>query len=72
MTFYEYKGHTIYPTPRYNTESGKWRVHLTIRYNSKCNIFTDDVWSNTNAEAVFNCINYGKKLIDDGVDLFDL
>ena len=72
MTFYEYKGHTIYPTPRFNTVSNTWGIHLTIRHDNKFKIFTQDVSFNTNGEAVFNCINYAKKLIDEGIELSDL
>ena len=72
MTFYEYKGHTIYPTPRFNTVTNKWGIHLTIRCDNKFRIFTQDVSFNTSGEAVFNCINFGKKLIDEGIELSDL
>jgi len=67
MKFYEYKEHTIYPTPRFNTESGNWKIQLTIRYKKNFKIFTYNITFNTKGEAVLNCINYGKKLIDDGI-----
>lgn len=71
MKFYDYKDYTIYPTPRYSTESGNWKIHLTIRYKTKYKIFTNDISFNTEYEAVFNCIQYGKQLIDEGRVIFD-
>ncbi len=71
MKFYEYKDHTIYPTPRFNTESGKWKIQLTIRHENKFRIFTQNLSFNTETEAVFNSIKYGKQLIDEGLDFLN-
>ena len=67
MQFYEYKGCTIYPTPQLMIETGLWKIELMLRRNSKTEKFSDVKIFNTKAEAVFYCISYGKKLIDDGV-----
>jgi hypothetical protein len=69
MHFYEYKGFTIYPTPRLHLESGYWRIQVTIRFKQSIRIFNSENIFSTKGEAVFHCINYGKKLIDDGIEL---
>ena len=68
MHFYEYKGHIIYPTPRLQVESGYWKIQVTIRHNEDIKISSNDNIFATKGEAVFHCINYGKKLIDEGFD----
>lgn len=68
MNFYEYKNHVIYPTPRIVMDTGCWRIQITIRYKDKIQRFSNDTMFSTKGEAVFHCINYGKKLIDEGVD----
>jgi len=68
MHFYEYKEHTIYPTPRILLDTGHWKIQLTIRYKNKLKIFTHDLQFNTQGEAVFHSISYGKKLIDEGIE----
>ncbi len=68
MNFFEYKEHTIYPTPRIVMESGYWKIQMTIRYKNKIKLFSSDVMFGTKGEAVFHCISYGKRLIDDGID----
>jgi hypothetical protein len=67
MIFYEYKNHVIYPTPRIVRDTGYWRIQLTIRYKDKIKMFSTDTIFSTRGEAVFHSINYGKKLIDEGV-----
>ena len=71
MNYYEYKGHTIYPTPRLNIDSGYWRIQLTIRYKQSFRIFSRNNIFRSKGEAVFHCINYGKKLIDEGIEFND-
>lgn len=66
MHFYEYKNHIIYPSPRLSVESGFWTIQLSIRYGDKVRTFAYDAMFATKGEAVFHCINYGKKLIDEG------
>ncbi len=68
MNFYEYKEHIIYPTPRIVMDSGYWRIQLTIRYKNKIKLFSSDLIFGTKGEAVFHCIAYGKRMIDEGID----
>ena len=67
MQFYDYKGCTIYPTPRLMVGTGLWKIELMLRCNSVTEKCSDEKVFNTKAEAVFYCISYGKRLIDDGV-----
>ncbi len=69
MKYFYYKDHTIYPTPRFKTDSGKWKLQLTVRYKKCFKIFTHNIYFNTEDEAVRGCIDFGKKLVDDGVVL---
>ena len=66
MLYYDYKNHTIYPTPRFNTASGKWKLQLTIRYKADFRLFTTDITVDSERKAVIDCISYGKTLIDEG------
>jgi hypothetical protein len=68
MNFFEYKNHTIYPTPRLQIATGYWRVQLSIRHRHNIKIFSHENVFATKGEAVFHCITYGKKLIDDGIE----
>jgi hypothetical protein len=66
MLYFNYNNHTIYPTPRFSTASGKWKIQLTIRYKADFRIFTTDITFNTESEAISKSISYGKTLIDEG------
>ena len=63
-----HEDHTIYPTPRFNENSGCWRIQLTIRYKDSCKRFNSSDAYNTREEAESKCINYGKELINEGID----
>lgn len=67
MQLFEYKDHTIYPTPFYHKETRCWKIHLTIRYKDNVKVFEKDDILFTEPEAVFYCIKYGKELIDCGL-----
>ena len=67
MQLYEYNGYTIYPTPRLAVGYGYWKVELTIRCGRTIKEYSSDNTFFTKGEAVFNCIRYGKELIDDGI-----
>ena len=67
MQFYEYKGCTIYPTPRLMVGTGLWKIEMMFRCDSVTEKYSDEKVFNTKAEAVFYCISYGKRLIDDGI-----
>jgi len=69
MQFYEYKGYSIYPTPRLVVGSGSWRIELIIKYNNSVEKYRNDTIYFTKGEAVFHAIQFGKKLIDDGIVL---
>jgi len=69
MQFYEYKGHIIYPSPQSVVGSGYWKIELIIKYNNSIEKFSNDTIYFTKGEAVFHSIQYGKKLIDDGIVL---
>ncbi|KAF0218865.1 MAG: hypothetical protein FD174_2648 [Geobacteraceae bacterium] len=64
MQFYEYKGFTIYPTPRLSIESDTWMINLTIRRGTKVKVFSAPNCFKTKGEATFHCISFGKKIID--------
>ena len=64
MNFYEYKGFTIYPDPRLSLETDTWTITLSIRRGKKVKLFTTGHSFGTKGEAVFHCINFGKKIID--------
>lgn len=64
MDNYEYKGCRIYPSTRRNTETGRWKTRVTIVCNKIYNVYVVDEEFNTPAEAIFNCIKIGKKIID--------
>ncbi|SNB46407.1 CV_2116 domain-containing protein [Geobacter sp. DSM 9736] len=67
MQFYEYKGFTIYPMPRLLFDSDTWSVSLTIRRREKVKAFSAPNSFTTKGEAVFQCITFGKKIIDDEI-----
>ncbi len=69
MLFYDYKDFTIYPAPRLIRDSGRWKIELTLRHGAFNRNYRGDEEFATEGEAVFNCIKYGKKLIDDGIEL---
>ena len=64
MQFYEYKDYIIYPIPQLSTDSEAWEAILSIRKGKYMKIFKTEYLSNTKGEAVFYCINLGKKIID--------
>ena len=68
MHSYEYKNHLIYPTPRLQIDSGYWKIELTIRHKDNIHTFYHENTFTTKGEAVFHCIRYGKKLIDEGIE----
>ncbi len=70
MQFYEYKGFVIYPTPQLSGP-GFWKVELVIKHDNKIKKYGDDTKLFTKGEAVFHSIQYGKKMIDDGIVLLD-
>jgi len=65
--FYEYRDFVIYPVPRLVDASGCWRTHLAIRWKNRIEFFSGDRVFPTKAEAVFNSIDYGKRVIDEGL-----
>lgn len=68
MQLFEYKDHTIYPTPLFQKETSCWKIHLTIRYKDNVMVFENDDILFTKPEAVFYSIKYGKDLIDRGIE----
>ena len=72
MQFYEYKGYTIYPAPQLVVGSCHWRIELVIKYNNSLKKYSADTLYSTQGEAVFHSIQYGKKLIDDGIVLINV
>ncbi len=68
MHFYEYKGFTIYPTPRLSLEFDTWAIHLSIRRGDRIVSFSAERSFNTKGEAVFHAINFGKQIIDGEID----
>ncbi len=71
MLFFDYRGWTIYPVPRLIGGSGRWKVGMIVRQHTQTRSYSYDEEFTTEGEAVFNCIKYGKKLIDEGVKLLD-
>ena len=71
MQFYEYKGFVIYPVPEPVAGPGCWKVELIIKHDNKIRKYGDEKKLFTKGEAVFHSIQYGKKLIDDGIVLLD-
>ena len=71
MKLYDYKGYVIYPAPYYVSNYGYWKIALTIRYDDTVKTYSTNTTCFTNGEAVFNCIKYGKELIDQGVVMLD-
>lgn len=69
MQFYEYKGFTIYPAPKFVVGTCHWRIELAIKHNNTLQKYTTEDIYFTKGEAVFHSIQYGKKLIDDGTVL---
>jgi len=65
MDNYEYKGCLIYPSTRRNTETGRWKPRVTIEFNKTFNVYEVDEEFTTPAEAIFNCLKIGKKIIDE-------
>ena len=71
MQFYEYKGFTIYPSPKLLSGSSCWMIELLIKNKNVIKKYVDENFFTTKGEAVFHSIMYGKKLIDDGVVLLN-
>ena len=71
MLFYDYKGYTIYAAPRLVAGSGRWKIELTLRHHALASDYSYDEDFNSEGEAVFNCIKYGKQLIDEGIELLE-
>ena len=71
MLFYDYKGYTIYPIPHLVAGSGRWKIELTLRHYALARDYSYDEEFNSEGEAVFNCIKYGKQLIDEGIELLE-
>jgi hypothetical protein len=72
MKLYEYKGYVIYPAPHLAGSYGYWKISLSIRYGETVKTYSNDSICFTKGEAVFNCIKYGKELIDNGVVMLDV
>jgi len=68
MNFFEYKGFTIYPDPRFTPEFGRWTINLSIRRRDGIKAFSSSCFFSTRGEAVFHCINFGKKIIDGEIE----
>ncbi len=69
MQFYEYRGFTIYPAPQFIAGSGRWKVDVIVKYNNVIKKYGNDDVCFTKGEAVFHSIQYGRKLIDQGIVL---
>ena len=75
MQFFDYKGFTIYPMPRLNLGADTWSVHLTIRRGNRGKAFTAPNCFTSKGEAVFHCVSFGKKIIDEeifGYTVYDI
>jgi len=68
MQFYEYRGFTIYPTPKISLEGDAWTLNLSIRRGANVKAFKTAYSFGTKGEAVFHCINFGKKIVDGDVE----
>lgn len=68
MHFFDYRGFTIYPAPALSLEGDTWTVDLSIRRGAKVKSFKTPYAFGTKGEAVFHCINFGKKIIDGDVE----
>jgi hypothetical protein len=68
MQFYEHKGHIIYPTP--HMAVGYWSIEIAIKHNNVIKTYVNNNIFLTEGEAVFHSIQFGKKLIDQGIVLF--
>jgi hypothetical protein len=68
MLFYDYRGYTIYPVPSRFGTAGSWRIMLMVRSAATTRTYCNDEEYETEGEAVFNCIKFGKRAIDEGVD----
>jgi hypothetical protein len=68
MQFYEYKGFIIYPAPRLQFESDTWKIYLTIRRGKRIKSFDALNAFGTKGEATFQCIHYGKRIIDGEIE----
>ena len=64
MHFYEYKGFTIYPTPKLSLRTDTWTIGLSIRRGNKIKTISTAHSFRTKGEAAFHCISFGKKIID--------
>jgi hypothetical protein len=67
MQIYEYKGYIIYPTPHFLVCSKEWKIAIVIKYDNTIKKFSNNKIFSTEAEAVFNSIQFGKLLIDQGI-----
>jgi hypothetical protein len=65
MQFYEYKDYLIYPIP--HLAVGYWSIEIVIKYNDVIKTYVNNNIFITKGEAVFHSIQFGKKLIDQGI-----
>lgn len=72
MQIYEYKDCVIYPTPRYVGGTREWKTEVMIKYHNEIRKYGTDKRFSTEAEAVFNSIQFGKQLIDQGMVLLGM
>lgn len=72
MHFYEYKGFTIYPSPRLSLEFDTWAIHLSIRRGDRLKSFSAEHSFNTKGEAVFHAIGFAKKIIDGEIEGYSM
>ncbi len=71
MRYYEYKGYTIYPTPHLIGLPSCWTIDLIIKNNNVIRKFNTQDFFATQAEALFQSLDYGKQLIDQGTVLLN-
>lgn len=68
MDIIQYKGYDIQAVPRKLVDGGKWKININIFRHSESenkaqNFFANDVYY-TREEAVKNCFQFGKQIID--------
>ncbi|RPI99221.1 MAG: hypothetical protein EHM36_16320 [Deltaproteobacteria bacterium] len=68
MYFYEYRGFIIYPTPKRSLDATAWTIELSIRLAGNIKVFKSGHTFSTEGEAVFHCIDFGKRIIDGEVE----
>ena len=70
----EYKGFIINPAPHRLTKSGRWTINLTIlrhrddKGETPEKLFSTGTTCKTKAEAIQQCIEFGKRIIDGEVE----